>query len=53
MRAVTPTYPSVDESHDRLHRAGWCDGEVATPVEAKKWQAERERLKLAPAPKDR
>jgi hypothetical protein len=25
-----PTYPSVDESRDRLHRAGWSVGEVAT-----------------------
>ena len=23
------TYPSVDESRDRLHRAGWSVGEVA------------------------
>ena len=23
-----PTYPSVDESRDRLHRAGWSVGEV-------------------------
>jgi hypothetical protein len=24
------TYPSVDESSDRLHRAGWSVGEYAT-----------------------
>jgi hypothetical protein len=24
------TYPSVDESRDRLHRAGWSVGEIAT-----------------------
>jgi hypothetical protein len=23
------TYPSVDESFDRLHRAGWCIGDTA------------------------
>jgi hypothetical protein len=23
-----PTYPSVDESRDRLHRAGWSMGEI-------------------------
>jgi hypothetical protein len=26
----TPTYPGVDESRDRLHRAGWSVGETAT-----------------------
>jgi hypothetical protein len=24
------SYPSVDESRDRLHRAGWSVGEIAT-----------------------
>jgi hypothetical protein len=24
------TYPSVNESRDRLHRAGWSVGEIAT-----------------------
>jgi hypothetical protein len=26
---LTSTYPSVDESRDRLHRAGWSIGEMA------------------------
>jgi hypothetical protein len=25
-----PTYPNVDQSLDRLHRAGWSVGEIAT-----------------------
>jgi hypothetical protein len=25
-----PTFPSVDESRDRLHRAAWSVGEIAT-----------------------
>jgi hypothetical protein len=25
-----PTFPSIDESRDRLHRAGWSVGEIAT-----------------------
>jgi hypothetical protein len=29
-RGSLGTYPSVDESFDRLHRAGWSVGEVAT-----------------------
>jgi hypothetical protein len=24
-----PSYPTVDESRDRLHRAGWSVGETA------------------------
>ena len=24
-----PTYPTVDESRDRLQRAGWCIGDAA------------------------
>jgi hypothetical protein len=31
-----PTYPTVDESRDRLHRAGWSIGEIAT---AMRWLA--------------
>jgi hypothetical protein len=27
--ATTPSYPFVDESRDRLHRAGWSLGEIA------------------------
>jgi hypothetical protein len=27
------SFPSVDESFDRLHRAGWSVGEVATAGE--------------------
>jgi hypothetical protein len=30
-------YPSVDESRDRLHRAGWSVGEIAT---ATHWQVD-------------
>ena len=29
-RAVGITYPSVDESVDRLHRAGWSVGDYGT-----------------------
>jgi hypothetical protein len=29
-----PSYPGVDESRERLHRAGWSVGEVAT---ARRW----------------
>jgi hypothetical protein len=25
-----PTFPNVGESRDRLHRAGWSVGEIAT-----------------------
>jgi hypothetical protein len=32
-----PTFPSVDESRDRLHRAGWSVGEIAT---ATRWQVD-------------
>jgi hypothetical protein len=33
-----PTYPSVDESRDRLHRAGWSVGEAAIgPAHALVW----------------
>jgi hypothetical protein len=28
-----PTFPTVDESRDRLHRAGWSVGEIATAAE--------------------
>jgi hypothetical protein len=28
-------YPTIDESRDRLHRAGWSVGEIAT---ATRWQ---------------
>ncbi len=28
---VPPTYPTVDESLDRLHRAGWSVGDDAFP----------------------
>jgi hypothetical protein len=27
-----PTHPTVDESRDRLHRAGWSVGEIATAL---------------------
>jgi hypothetical protein len=27
------TYPTVDESRDRLHRAGWSVGEMATAAD--------------------
>jgi hypothetical protein len=33
-----PTYPTVDESRDRLHRAGWSVGETAVgPEHALVW----------------
>jgi hypothetical protein len=35
---ATPRYPSVDESRDRLHRAGWSVGETAVgPGHALVW----------------
>jgi hypothetical protein len=35
---ATPTYPSVDESRDRLHRAGWSVGETTVgPGHAPVW----------------
>jgi hypothetical protein len=42
-------YPSVDDSRDRLHRAGWSVGEIAT---ATHWQVDArngENLVLAVA----
>jgi hypothetical protein len=36
-----PNYPTVDESRDRLHRAGWSLGEIAFgPLCAQVWQVD-------------
>jgi hypothetical protein len=36
-----PSYPTADESRDRLHRAGWSLGEIAFgPLAAEVWQVD-------------